>query len=187
MKLKLIKFKKVKSTNDIAIQLIKKNKTKATLISSHEQTKGKGTMGKKWISKKGNLFLSILFQIDSTKINFKQYAILNALLIRKILSKYISKKINIKWPNDLLIQKRKVCGILQEIIEYKSKKFIIIGVGININSSPVIKDYQTTYLKIFSRKKINNKKILEDIKKKYEIFIELFQIYQFKHLKKKIG
>ncbi len=187
MKLKLIKFKKVKSTNDIAIQLIKKNKTKATLISSHEQTKGKGTMGKKWISKKGNLFLSILFQIDSTKINFKQYAILNALLIRKILSKYISKKINIKWPNDLLIQKRKVCGILQEIIEYKSKKFIIIGVGININSSPVIKDYQTTYLKFFSRKKINNKKILEDIKKKYEVFIELLKIYQFKHLKKKIG
>ena len=47
MKLKLIKFKKVKSTNDIAIQLIKKNKTKATLISSQEKTKGKGTMGNK--------------------------------------------------------------------------------------------------------------------------------------------
>ena len=96
MKIKIFRFKKVKSTNDIAIQLIKKNKTKATLISSHEQTKGKGTMGKKWISKKGNLYLSMRFQIDYTKINFKQYAILNDLLRRKILSKYISKKINIK-------------------------------------------------------------------------------------------
>ena len=57
MKIKLIKFKSVKSTNDIAIQLIKKKKTQPTLISSEKQTKGRGTMGKKWISQKGNLFI----------------------------------------------------------------------------------------------------------------------------------
>ena len=50
MKIKLIKFKNVRSTNDIAIQLIKKKKTKPTLISSEKQSKGRGTMGKKWIS-----------------------------------------------------------------------------------------------------------------------------------------
>ena len=93
MKIKLIKFKSVKSTNDIAIKLIRKEKVQPTLIFSEIQTKGRGTMGKKWISQKGNLFISIFFEIDQKRINFKQFAILNALLLRKLLSKFISKKI----------------------------------------------------------------------------------------------
>ena len=61
MKMKLIKFKRVKSTNDLAIKLIKNEKFKPTIIISDTQTKGRGTRGKKWISLKGNLFLSIFF------------------------------------------------------------------------------------------------------------------------------
>ena len=102
MKIKLIKFKSVKSTNDIAIHLIKKKKTLPTLILSEKQTKGRGTMGKKWISQKGNLFMSIFFEINQKKINFRQFAILNALLLRKLVAKFISRDIKIKWPNDLL-------------------------------------------------------------------------------------
>jgi len=136
MKLRLIKMKSVKSTNDIAIRLIKKKQFKPTLITSANQRKGRGTMGKTWISMKGNLFISIFFEINSKKINFKQFAILNAYLIRKIISRYTSEKIDIKWPNDLLIKKQKVCGILQEIIDCKEKKFLIVGTGINTNSSP---------------------------------------------------
>ena len=58
MKLKIIKMERVQSTNNVALKLIKKNKTKPTLITSITQIKGRGTMGKKWISKKGNLFIS---------------------------------------------------------------------------------------------------------------------------------
>ena len=100
MKIKLIKFKSVKSTNDIAIKLIKKKKTQPTLISSEKQTKGRGTMGKKWISQKGNLFISIFFEINQKRINFKQFAILNAFILRKLVSKFISKNIKI---NGLMI------------------------------------------------------------------------------------
>ena len=57
MKMKLFKFKSVKSTNDIAHILIKQKKIRPTIILSEKQSKGRGTMGKKWISKKGNLFL----------------------------------------------------------------------------------------------------------------------------------
>ena len=67
MKLKLLKFNSVKSTNDIAIRLIKKKVKKPSLIFSKNQVKGRGTMGKKWISKKGNLFLSIFFEIKQKK------------------------------------------------------------------------------------------------------------------------
>ena len=68
MKLKLIKMKSVKSTNDIAIKLIRKKNFEPTLITSLNQKKGRGTMGKTWISQKGNLFISIFFEITKKKL-----------------------------------------------------------------------------------------------------------------------
>ena len=186
MKIKLIKFKSVKSTNEEAYKLIKKNVVKPTLITTKEQTKGKGTMGKKWISIKGNLFLSIFFVINNTKINYKQFALLNAYLLRNILSKYKLKKISIKWPNDLLIEKEKICGILQEVIQYKEKYFLIIGVGINTFVAPRIKNFKTSSLQNFAKRRIHNNQILIDIKKKYEKLILDIEKYQFSHLKKKL-
>ena len=63
MKLNLIKLKEVKSTNDEAIKIIRSKKNKQGIIISNLQTKGKGTMGKKWISQKGNFFASIFFEL----------------------------------------------------------------------------------------------------------------------------
>ena len=153
MSMKLKKFKIVQSTNNEAIKLIKKDLTNPTFIHTKMQTKGRGTMGKKWISNKGNLFLSIFFEFNPKKINFRQHAILNACLIKKILTKYSFKKINIKWPNDLLIEKKKVCGILQEVIEHKEKKFLIVGIGINTNTAPKNINFKSSCLKEFSKKK----------------------------------
>ena len=182
----MIKFKSVKSTNDEAHKFIKKNMVKPTLITTENQTKGRGTMGKKWISLKGNLFISIFFVINNSKINYKQFALLNAYLIKNILSKYVLKKISIKWPNDLLIEKRKICGILQEIKQYKEKHFLIIGVGINTCVTPKTKNFRASSLQNFTRKKLNNNKILIDIKNKYEKLISDIEKYQFSYLEKKL-
>ena len=186
MKIKLIKFKSVKSTNDIAIKLIRKEKVHPTLIFSEIQTKGRGTMGKKWISQKGNLFISIFFEIDQKRINFKQFAILNAFLLRKLLSKFISKKIKIKWPNDLLYKKEKISGILQEVITYNQKNYLIVGIGINTNIAPKNKSFSSTSLKNIIDRKIDNKKILKDIKIKYEKFLIEIKKFSYKKLKKKM-
>ena len=183
MKLRLIKFKKIKSTNDIAIKLIKKNETKPTLITSLAQTRGRGTMGKKWISQKGNLFLSIFFEINLRKISLKQFTLLNVYVLKKVINKYSKIKIIIKWPNDLLIEKKKVCGILQELIYFKNRPFLIVGIGINTNSSPNIENYKTTSLKNLRKKKVNNNKVLKDIKKKFEIFLKKTKNNRFHKLK----
>ena len=111
MKIKLLKFKSVKSTNDTALRLIKSKYSKPTIVTSLSQTRGRGTMGKKWISKKGNLFFTIFFELSQKKINFKHFSILNAYLIRSIISKEFKRIISIKWPNDLLISNKKICGI----------------------------------------------------------------------------
>ena len=184
MRLKLRKFNILKSTNDTAHQLIKKNLYKPTMVTSNIQTKGRGTMGKKWISKKGNIFFSIFFEINPKKINFKHYATLNAFLVKKIISKYINKKIKIKWPNDLLIEKKKICGILQEVISFKKKNFLIVGVGINSYFSPYISGCKTSCLNDHSKKNLDNNKILKDIKKNYEKFIDETKKQQLSYLLK---
>ncbi len=185
MKLKLIKFKSVKSTNDIAIKLIKNKKTQPTLISSEKQTRGRGTMGKKWISQKGNLFISIFFEINQKRINFKQYAILNAFILRKLVSKFVSKNIKIKWPNDLLYNKEKICGILQEVISYNQKNYLIVGIGLNTNVVPKNKSFLSTSLKNMINKSIDNKEILKNIKNKYEKFLIEIKKFSYDELKKK--
>ena len=186
MKIKSINYQNVESTNDEAIKLIKKNISQPTMITSKKQSKGRGQMGKKWLSLKGNLFFSIFFEINEKKINFKQYSKLNAYLVRSVLSKYILKKIKIKWPNDLLIEQKKVCGILQEIINHEDKKFMIVGVGINTLASPLILGSKTTNLSSYSKKKVDNNKILQDIKKIYEIFISQIKKYKYLYIKGKI-
>ena len=186
MKLKIIRLKRVQSTNNVALNLIKKKNLKPTLLTSLIQTNGRGTMGKKWISMKGNLFISIFFEINQQKINFSQYALLNAYLLRNIIKKFTKKKIDIKWPNDLLIKKEKICGILQEVVKFNTKSFLIIGAGINTNSSPIIKNYKATSLSAILKKKINNNKILKEIHKEYEKFINQIEKYNFIELKRKL-
>ena len=185
MKISLKKFKIVKSTNDTALRLIKKNISKPTLIMSERQTGGRGRIGKKWISKKGNLFITIFFRLNQKKINFKQFAVLNAFLIKKIISNKISRKIKIKWPNDLLFKKDKFCGILQEVIKFNKFDFLIVGIGLNTNVVPQNKSFKSTSLKNIVKKNINNQKILKSIIIAYEKFLKDVEIKSFSELKRK--
>ena len=159
MKLKLIKFNCVKSTNDQAIKIIRSKKNKQGIIISNSQTNGKGTMGKKWISRKGNFFVSIFFELKKTLPDFKEFSLINPLIIKKILNEYSTFKVKIKWPNDLLIRSKKVCGILQELIQFKKRNFLIIGIGINTLYRPISKTFEATSLLECSNKLIDNSEL----------------------------
>ena len=185
-KIKVKKFNSVKSTNDLAIKMIRKKNTIPTLIVAATQTKGRGTMGKKWISIRGNIFFSIFFYFDPKKIESKQFAKLNPFLIKNAIQKYTKYRIKIKWPNDLLIKGKKLCGILQEVIEFKEKKYLITGVGINSLYKPENKRFASISLKECSDKVIKNNLILKDIKLSYENFLSDMNKYNFKYLKEKI-
>ena len=186
MKLKILKLLSVTSTNDEAIKLIKRNKSNPTLISANKQTKGRGTRGKKWISQKGNLFVSIFFRIDKAKIKFNHFSILNPYILRNILNIHLVEKISIKWPNDLMIKKKKISGILQELIEFKDKKYLIIGIGINTLLSPSNTNFKSTSINKFSNQMINNDLILLQIKRTYEKLLSDINKYNFFYLKRKI-
>tara|TARA_B100002051_G_scaffold78167_1_gene74767 strand:+ start:1695 stop:2216 length:522 start_codon:yes stop_codon:yes gene_type:complete len=166
LKLKKFHFYKVKSTNDTAIRLIR-NGNSYGIVSSEIQTNGKGQRGNKWISKKGNIFVSIFFKINN-KISIKKLTNKNLSVLKSIISHQIGKKIKVKLPNDILIDKKKVCGILQEIIQNDNYKYIIVGIGINIINSPNILNYPTTCLNNYSNKKINKIKMINKIKLFFE-------------------
>jgi len=185
MKIKIKKYKKVKSTNEIALRLIKKNYSEPTLIISEKQTNGRGRIGKKWVSKKGNIFISLFFKFNQRKINFKQFAILNAFLIKKVISKIISTNVTVKWPNDLLYNKKKFCGILQEVIKFENFDYLIVGIGLNTNIVPQNKGFKSTSLKNILKKKINNQKVLNNIVVAYEKFLEEKNRLSFSDLKRK--
>ena len=153
MKLKKYLYKSVTSTNDVAIKKIKQGFLSGIIISK-KQTKGRGRYGNKWISIKNNLFMSVFFNLNKNK-SLKKLTSSTCKIVQKSLLKLIKKKIKIKKPNDLLINKKKLCGILQETIFYKSKKFAIVGIGINVDRSPIIVNYPTTYVNLYTKKKIN--------------------------------
>ena len=176
MKFKVFRFKKVKSTNNTAIRVLKNTNLYYGMISSESQNNGRGQYGKKWISFKGNLFVSFFFKLDNLKISFKQLTKLNCLLVRKILSTYYKKKIIYKKPNDLLIDKKKICGILQETLIKLDKKYLIVGVGVNLIKSPYIKNYPTTNLKELLNKKVSKIKIENQLKKIFEL--KLTKLYK---------
>lgn len=165
MNLKIFSYKSINSTNDLAIKKIKKGFSSGIIISE-TQKKGRGRQGRNWISKKGNIFLSIFFKIHKLK-KIQNITSDNCRIIVKIISKFIKKKITVKLPNDLLIDGSKFCGILQETYYKNQNKFLILGVGINIESSPILNNYSTTYLKKYN-KRLSKFVIIKSIKKTYE-------------------
>ena len=176
MKFKIFRFKKVKSTNSTAIRIIKNYKFNYGMIISETQNKGRGQYGKKWISYKGNLFVSFFYKIEDLTASVKQLTKINCILVRELLSKYYKKKITFKKPNDLLIDKKKICGILQETLIKLDKKYLIVGVGINLIKSPNIKNYPTTNLKELLNKKVSKIKIENQLKKNFEL--KLTKLYK---------
>jgi len=176
MKFKIFRFKKVESTNNSAIRIIKNSNTDYGMIIANEQKNGRGQYGKKWISYKGNLFVSFFYKFDNLNISIKQITKINCLLVKKLLSMYYKKKIIFKKPNDLLINKKKICGILQENISKINKKYLIVGIGINLIKNPNLRNYPTTNLSELLKKKVSKNKIEKQIKKIFEIKIN--QLYK---------
>ena len=174
MKFKKFSFKKVGSTNNTAIRFIKKG-IKKGIILSETQTKGRGQRGNIWYSKKGNLFMTVFFEINK-KLSLNRIINLNIMIVKNVIAKITNSLISIKKPNDILINKKKVSGILQEIIFMNNKKYLVVGIGINIINSPAIAKYETTFLNNYSKKKVNKSKLFYEIKKNYEKKINYFKI-----------
>ena len=130
MKFKIFKFKSVTSTNDIALNLIQEEKKETGCVYADTQTKGRGTYGRKWISEEGNLFGTLFFPLRNNYPAFNEFSIINPVIISNVIENFCEKKnITFKWPNDVFVNQKKICGILQELITVNSRKFLIVGIA----------------------------------------------------------
>ena len=177
MIIKNFNYKCVNSTNDIAIKLIKKKNIRAGLVLAEKQKKGRGQRGKKWISYKGNLFVSIFFSLDKINLTLKQLTKFNANLVIKLISQYYKKKIKLKSPNDIMVNKKKICGILQETIKKNNIQYLIVGIGLNLVSSPQVSKYTTTSLYDLTNSKISVNKISKELKDMYKNFLKSHMVF----------
>ncbi len=178
MKFKKFKFKRIKSTNNTAIRIIKESNYNLGMVIAETQVKGRGQYGRKWISSKGNLFVSFFNELNRTNLSISTITKINCLLVKKLLSKFTRKKILFKKPNDLLIEKKKISGILQEVIFVKNKKFLITGIGINIIKNPNIRNYPSTNLQEITKKSISKLSIENKLKQLFEK--NLSKLYKIK-------
>ena len=146
------------STNDIAFNAALNGEVEGTSYLAHTQTKGRGRNQNKWTSTKGNLFLSTIIKPKSDKSFWHQLSVIVGFSIIQVLVDLgvNSNLINLKWPNDILVDEKKICGILLE----SSDNFIIVGIGLNILKTPVLETkWATTKLNDHLKGSINIKNI----------------------------
>ena len=187
MKFEIFKFGNVTSTNDIAINLIKEKHKNTGCVYAKKQTKGRGTRGKEWVSEEGNLFGSIFFPLKDSYPPFNEFSTISPIIISDVIEHFCKKqKINLKFPNDVFVNGKKICGILQELIISNSRKFLIIGIGVNVVSNPKIKSkYHATNILLETKKKPKINEILDLIIVSYEKFFADLNSYNYKHFKEK--
>jgi BirA family biotin operon repressor/biotin-[acetyl-CoA-carboxylase] ligase len=109
MKFEVFKFESVTSTNDVATNLIKEKQKEFGCVYAGIQTRGRGTYGRKWVSDKGNLFLSIFFPLKDNYPPFNEFSVINPIIISGVIKHFCKKEdIKLKFPNDIFVNRRKI-------------------------------------------------------------------------------
>ncbi len=182
-------FDEVESTNDLAFSLVENKQIFANeIIVASKQNKGRGRLNRNWESPKGNLYFSLVLQpkiaIEKTsQISLVAICALQIAVAKIFQQQNIVAKIQNKWPNDLLIDQKKVAGILLESkISNKNCDFAILGIGVNINSNPTQTLFPSTNIKNFSCE-ISASKMLEFFLEEFENLYENWLIFGFKNIR----
>lgn len=165
-------FTSIDSTNKRAKELAL-NEKEGTVLISEEQLEGKGRMGRNWISPKGKgIWMSIILKPKVEPMEVAKITLLGAAAVHNALES-INVNSKIKWPNDILMEDKKVCGILTEMsCELNMINYVVIGIGINVNlnNSQIPEDlkHKATSIKISQGKEIDRKILVSNILNEFE-------------------
>ncbi len=131
----LLILDEVESTNDIAMKFGAEGKEEGLVVVAESQQHGKGRLGRIWASPKGvNLYVSFLLRPDLPPINAPVLTMMASLATAEAISETTGLETWIKWPNDILVNQKKICGILTEMNAEEEKiNYVVIGIGINVN------------------------------------------------------
>ncbi|WP_455240783.1 biotin--[acetyl-CoA-carboxylase] ligase [Methanothermobacter tenebrarum] len=127
-------FDEVDSTNIIAKELAEDDASEGTVVIAKTQTRGRGRRGKKWISPRGGIWMSIILRPEIPPAKAPHLTLVTGVAVAKTLKREFGLDVGIKWPNDILIGDKKVCGILTEAhARFNTIEYIVVGIGIDTN------------------------------------------------------
>ena len=133
---KIFAFHSLQSTNETAKQIARNGAEEGSLVIAEVQTAGRGRHGRSWFSPEGGLWFSLILTPRIPPQRIPILSLITALSVVEAIQKTVSLLSTIRWPNDILIREKKVCGILSEYERgEEDKNLVIIGIGINVNQS----------------------------------------------------
>ena len=178
---------KTASTNDDAKVYLPNQSSELSIHLTEQQEAGKGRNGKKWVSPKGkNIYLSLGWKSPLQYSELDGLSLSVGCIVANVLNSSANDQINIKWPNDLLINQKKISGILIETLDLEGKIGIVIGVGINVHMSKEDgKDIDQSWVSLdeISEKTNDRNELIANLLSELFVLTKVFPIEGFKAYK----
>lgn len=176
----ILYFESINSTNSLALNLIETGHEDGTVIIANEQLAGRGRFERRWVSPaKKNLYMSVILMPKIPLKNLSFLSLMTAVSCASAIRRLTPLDVSIKWPNDLIVEEKKLGGILIETKTYKEKIYAILGIGINVNFKRLempeeIRDFATSIMEetktVYSRAQIALE-LLKDLDRWYDILL----------------
>jgi BirA family biotin operon repressor/biotin-[acetyl-CoA-carboxylase] ligase len=167
----------VASTNTLAMEMAAEGTPEGTVVIAETQTSGKGRLGRKWISPKGNLYLSVVLRPKIPMHKAPLITLTGAVAVASAIRTTCGLEAGIKWPNDILISGKKACGLLTEMSAEQDRiRHVVLGIGVDVNMEiselPPEVRLLTTTLAAEAGAKINRiallQQVLQDLERWYQ-------------------
>jgi BirA family biotin operon repressor/biotin-[acetyl-CoA-carboxylase] ligase len=182
----LVKREIVDSTNKVLMELELEGAGSWTIVHALEQTAGRGRHGKDWVSPRGNLFTSTLVKPKSGFETWPQLSFVMSLALVDALSLMVEDStINVKWPNDVLVNSLKIAGILLETaLSHQKNNYLVVGIGINIAHSPADTRYGATCINAHRKNKISVDEVLSVLMNAVVLWYDIWEKSGFEEIRK---
>lgn len=176
---KLVFYKETGSTNLDAKVLAESGENSGALVVADMQTAGRGRRGRGWVSPAGkDIYMTLMLRPQCRPENASALTLVMALAVLEAIQEIIPQSCGIKWPNDIVINNKKVCGILTEMsAELDGIHYVVIGVGINVNQTQLAEDIRdkATSLYLESGEQINRSRLVARVMHYFEEEYALFE------------
>jgi BirA family biotin operon repressor/biotin-[acetyl-CoA-carboxylase] ligase len=167
---KVFYYDTLSSTMDEAFKLGMDGAPEGTVVCAEAQTKGRGRLGRSWSSPKHKgLYLSIILRPRLSPAEFSKLTLLSAVVVAEAVYKVAGVDARIKWPNDVLVKNKKLAGILTELrAEVDQMKFVVIGIGLNVNNTAAQLVDGATALRHEAGKNFSRVELVQEILRTFE-------------------
>lgn len=169
---KIIYYKQLDSTNTEVARLAAEGAAHGTVVVADAQTSGKGRRGRGWESPAGeNIYMSILLRPDCVPDRAPMLTLVMAYSVAQVLKEFGFSDVQIKWPNDLVLSGKKICGILTEMqLKDSEIDYVVVGVGINVNTSKFPEELKDTATSLYleSGRFFDRKNMVESVASYFE-------------------